>query len=117
MLFCTVQPLTGTASDNKSIAKLTLTHGTKTNRPCAPARQTNNIECEYSVGQMTFTFPLGVSYMNIIICDNGTFVWNGMVSQYSPSVNIPILNGEYEVICITDENKEYSGIVYFGDKK
>lgn len=84
-------------------------------RPKAPARY--NVECTYSLGYMEFTFPSGVSYMSVEIMEGETPVWNGCVTPDSPAVEIPILYGEYNVICTTDNGVKYGGIVCFSDEQ
>lgn len=84
-------------------------------RPKAPARY--NVECTYILGYMEFTFPSEVSYMSVEIYEGETLIWNGFVTLDSPAIEIPILCGEHNVICTTDNGAEYGGIVCFSDEK
>lgn len=83
-------------------------------RPKAPARY--NVECTYSSGYMEFTFPPGVSYMHVEICEGETPIFEGNVTPDSPAIETPVLYGEHTVTCITDEGVEYGGIIYFDDE-
>lgn len=84
-------------------------------RPKAPARY--SVECTYTLGNMEFTFPSGVSYMRVEICENETPIWEGIITPDSPVIEIPVLYGEYNVICTTDNGAEYGGIVCFSDER
>lgn len=83
------------------------------NKPKAPARY--YVECIYSIGYMEFTFLPEVTSMHIVLSNGDVPVWEGDVTPESPSVDIPILYGEYEVICVTDDGREFGGTIYFED--
>lgn len=82
-----------------------------TNKPKAPARY--YVECTYSIGYMEFTFLPEVTSMHIVLSNGEVSVWEGDVTPEAPSVAIPILYGEYEVTCITDDGREFGGTIYF----
>lgn len=98
------QPTTSTTS-------VRLRNQITTNKPKAPARY--YVECTYSIGYMEFTFLPEVTSMHIVLSNGEVPVWEGDVTPGSPSVAIPILYGEYEVTCVTDDGREFGGTIYF----
>lgn len=88
-----------------------LRNNTTNNKPQAPARY--YVECIYSAGYMEFTFLPEITSMHIVLSNEDVPVWEGDITPESPSVAIPILYGEYEVTCVTDDGREFGGTIYF----
>lgn len=100
----TQQPTTSTTS-------VRLHNKITSNKPKAPVRY--YVECIYSAGYIEFTFLPGTTSMHIVLSNGDVPVWEGNVTPEYPSVTIPILSGEYEVTCITDDGREFCGTIYF----
>ena len=71
------------------------------------------IECYHSIGHIRFTLPSNTEYLYIIIGDEATPVWTGFVTRTTPETDIPVLSGEYAIICRTDGNQIFSGMLKF----
>lgn len=116
MLFCismmTQQTYANSQCNNTPKMSVVKLHNkVSSHRPKAPARY--SVECTYTLGYMEFTFPSGVSYMRVEICEDETPIWEGIIAPDSPVIEIPMLYGEYNVVCTTDTGTVYSGTVYF----
>ena len=79
-------------------------------RPNAPSRVI--IECAYGDGVLQLHLPSGVYYANLRLM-NDTYVWEGLVTADNPTVEIPSLNGEYTLLCQTDDGRIFTGLLEF----
>jgi hypothetical protein len=81
-------------------------------RPNAPSR--NFIECSYDIGYLNLNLPTGVNYANVSISEiSSDIIWEGYVSTDSYTIQIPVLSGEYEIDCTTDDGRVYFGTLIF----
>ena len=88
-----------------------LTHSHNSNQHKIPSAIF--LECHYSVGHIGFSMPSNTEYLYIIIGDEATPVWTGFVTRTTPETDIPVLSGEYAIICRTDGNQIFSGMLKF----
>lgn len=80
-------------------------------RPNMPSKV--NIVCSYYPGYLEFSFPPEIETMTVTLSEDSVPVWNGMVFVEEPSVDIPLLKGEYTVSCITDRGHIFIGKLTF----
>ncbi len=71
------------------------------------------IICHYSVGQLSFDLPPYIEYIDITIGEETNPVWTGYADHENYSIDIPYLYGEYEITCVTDQNRTLTGTLQF----
>lgn len=80
------------------------------NRPKAPT--TLFVGCEYGDGFLVFTLPESVGMLTFILYKDGEVI-SGMATSEDPCVEIPSLHGEYNIECVDDGNRTYTGVLDF----
>lgn len=79
-------------------------------RPNAPSRLC--MECNYGDGVIEFLLPEGVESLFVRVYDS-LFELEGIVTCANPRFEIPNLQGEYSIECITEDGRVFSGIIIF----
>lgn len=71
------------------------------------------IDCEYFDDVMSFVFPDHVEWADVDIKDDaGMSVVYDVVYADDPMLEIPLVQGTYEITCRTDGNQIFSGVIY-----
>lgn len=75
------------------------------------------IECHYSQGKLKFILSphSNIISLDITINQDEVEVWRGFVQQDNPETLIPILDGEYDIVCRTDGNQIFKGKLDFNN--
>ncbi|MDE5812410.1 MAG: hypothetical protein K2G64_01235 [Muribaculaceae bacterium] len=81
-----------------------------TTRPEAPSRVF--IMCAYDSEHLYFQLPAGVIFITVDLIGE-TNQWSGVATAEFPRVDIPVLMGEYEINCTTDDGRVFSGFLSF----
>jgi hypothetical protein len=72
------------------------------------------IECKYGDGVIEFVLPSDISYLSFELTDdNGSISYSGYITSDNPKANIPHLSGKYKIVCVSDNNVSYTGILLF----
>lgn len=80
-------------------------------RPQIPAKY--RLNCYYSIGHLSFAMPRHIHYMQVSIGDEESPVFSCVVFAENPEINIPNLEGEYDITCQTDGNQIFTGKLNF----
>lgn len=77
-------------------------------RPNAPPRVT--IECIYGEGCLSIVIPEGVMCISVKVY-NDTEEYFGFVTTEDATMTLPILIGEYNIECTTDDGRVFCGVI------
>lgn len=94
----------------QSLGEITLKRNPakRTDRPNAPVR--DYVSCIYGMNFIEILFPDGVSSMSIYIY-NEDDEFTGTVNVDTPWIEIPEFSGIYDIECISDDGREYIGVI------
>lgn len=79
-------------------------------RPNAPSRV--YIECTYGSGFINFSFPESIQEISVEIYNEDESIC-GVVTNNFPCMELPDMSGNYNIVCTTENNKIYRGILTF----
>ncbi|MCM1076160.1 MAG: hypothetical protein NC411_02215 [Bacteroides sp.] len=73
------------------------------------------IKCIYTSHSIRLIMPIHILTMQVSIGGEEDPIWQGWIDASYPSAEIPMLDGEYEIVCRTPENQIFKGNLQFAN--
>lgn len=96
----------GDKGDSKGSVKLIVRKG---ERPSLPSH--SYVEVYYGDSEIIFDLPAHITYMTVELRQGESVVQTGVVDHEDASLDVSGLEGEYEILCRTDGNQLFGGMI------